>query len=162
MNPLQKEILVVEYREDCMQKLLDAEATIVPAGHYLQDHPDITPAMRDKLIEWVRELAEEQKASKQTIQMAISLIDKFTATEGIRRPHFQLVGLVCLMISLKYHDSVFFSLTRAIHATRHRYSIEEIILVEIHVLSNFEWHLKLPTASRAVGWRLKHCVARHD
>ncbi|OMJ93153.1 hypothetical protein SteCoe_3973 [Stentor coeruleus] len=144
-----KELLTLDYNSDVLSYMLEIERSLPAIGDYIHLNPDIEIEswMRDKLVNWVVSVGEDIGISIETAQLAITLINQFLATVHTKKAVLQLVGIVCLMIALKYHESIGFTLDHAIEHCGNVYSREDIQATEIFLLQKLDWCLKIPTAA---------------
>ena len=144
-----KELFAHEYNTDVLSYILDLERAMPAIGDYMRNNPDmeIESWMRDKLVNWVVDLGDQIGVSIETVQLAISLINNFLASVHTKRAVLQLVGIVSLMIALKFHDSIDYPLEQAILHCGRIYKKEDLQATEIFLLQKCEWCLKFPTAA---------------
>lgn len=60
---------------------------------------DVTPNMREILVDWLVEVAEEYKLVSDTLFLCISYIDRFLSSHALRRDKLQLLGVSCMLIA---------------------------------------------------------------
>ena len=144
-----RELLTGEYSSDVLAYMLEMERSLPPTGDYIRANPDmeIESWMRDKLVNWVVSLGEDIGVSIETAQLAIALINQFLATTHTKKAVLQLVGVVSLMIALKYHESIGYTLDHAMEHSGNLYKREDIQATEIFLLQKLDWCLKIPTAA---------------
>lgn len=144
-----KELYVHEYNADVLSYMLDLERAMPAIGDYMRNNPamEIESWMRDKLVYWVVDLGDQIGVSIETVQLAITLINNFLANVHTKRAVLQLVGIVSLMIALKFHDSTDYPLDSAIQHCGNIYKKEDLQATEIFLLQKCEWCLKIPTAA---------------
>lgn len=144
-----KEILTLEYSADVLTHMLELERTLPTIGDYIRTDPkiEIEAWMRDKLVNWVVGLGEDLSVSVETVQLSVTLINQFLSTVHTKRAVLQLVGIVCFMIALKYHESICYPLEQAIIHCGRVYNKEDLQNTEIFLLQKLEWCLKIPTAA---------------
>ena len=144
-----KEILTLEYSADVLTHMLELERSLPPIGDYIRTDPkiEIEAWMRDKLVNWIVSLSEELGVSVETIQLSITLINQFLSSVNTKRSVLQLVGIVCFMIALKYHESICYPLEQAIQHCGRVYNKEDLQKTEIFILQRLEWCIKVPTSA---------------
>ena len=144
-----RELLTGDYSSDVLAYMLDLERSMPPTGDYIRANPDteIESWMRDKLVNWVVSLGEDIGVSIETAQLSIALINQFLATMHTKKAVLQLVGIVSLMVALKYHESIGYTIDHAMEHTGHIYKREDIQATEIFLLQKLDWCLKIPTAA---------------
>lgn len=60
---------------------------------------DITHTMRSILVDWLVEVAEEYKLSRETLCLTVSCIDRFLSVMSVVRSKLQLVGAAAMFIA---------------------------------------------------------------
>jgi hypothetical protein len=144
-----RERLTEDYNSEVLSYMLEMERCLPPIGDYIRSNPDVTIEawMRDKLVNWVVSQGEEIEVSIETVQLAITLINQFLATVNTKKAVLQLVGIVSLMLALKFHDSIGYNLDYAIAHCGGIYKREDIQATEIFMLQKLGWCLRIPTAA---------------
>ena len=69
---------------------------------YMSSQPDITPAMRTILVDWLIEVQENFELFHETLYLAVRVTDKFLAEKNIQREYLQLVGATSMLIAAKF------------------------------------------------------------
>jgi hypothetical protein len=144
-----REQLTLDYSSEVLSYFLDLERALPSIGDYIRSNPDIEIEswMRDKLVNWIVSIGEEIGVSIETAQLAITLVNQFLAAVHTKKAVLQLVGIVCLMIALKYHDSISYTIDHAIEHCGGIYKKDDIQATEIFLLQKLDWCLKIPTAT---------------
>jgi hypothetical protein len=144
-----RETLTTDYNSDVLTYMLDLERSLPAIGDYIRSNPKnkIEAWMRDKLVNWVVSLGEEIGVGIETAQLAITLINQFLAAVSSKKAVLQLIGIVSLMVALKYHESIGYTLDHAIEHCGKIYKREDIQATEIFLLQKLDWCLKIPTAA---------------
>lgn len=65
---------------------------------------DANQAMRDILLDWLVEVAEEYKLVSDTLYLTVSYIDRFLSQHSVSRNKLQLVGVSCMLVAAYAHD----------------------------------------------------------
>lgn len=60
---------------------------------------DVSPKMREILVAWLVEVAEEYKLVSDTLFLSISYVDLFLSSNALSRDKLQLLGVSCLLIA---------------------------------------------------------------
>lgn len=60
---------------------------------------DITVGMREILVDWLVEVAEEYKLVSDTLYLTVSYIDRFLSSHVLSRTKLQLLGVSCMLIA---------------------------------------------------------------
>lgn len=141
-----------DYDTEMLRYLLSlAKVTVTQttgaAGDFLSRDPEIHPRMRDRLAQWVCDLAAECHLSSHTTHLALVLINELLARLGANKAVLQLVGVVALMLATKFEETQQFSLEQAFEQGAGQYSKEQIVLTEVYALEKLEWRLSFPTGA---------------
>ena len=76
-----------------------------PSAIYMEAlQPDVTPAMRAILVDWMVEVAQEYKLHSETLFQAVGLVDRYLSIIQVPRNHLQLIGVTCMLLSSKYEE----------------------------------------------------------
>lgn len=142
-----RERLVTDWNSEVLTYLLETEQHLPRMGDFLRDNQEIEVWMHDKLVNWIVTHAEELGAGAETIQLAITLINRFLSLVKTKKAVLQLVGLVCLMIALKFHESVMYTLDHAMLHSGNIYKKDDIQTTELFALQKLGWCLSYPTAA---------------
>jgi hypothetical protein len=86
-----------------MKPVVPLQPSLPDAAYFESRHPDLTPAHRWVLVDWLMELTTDSlPLSQETLCLSISLVDRFLSqTTGAPRSKLQLIGSVCLMLAAK-------------------------------------------------------------
>ncbi|KAL0665707.1 hypothetical protein Bca4012_028411 [Brassica carinata] len=60
---------------------------------------DVTPDMREVLVDWLVEVAEEYKLLSDTLYLDVSYIDRFLSLQTVNRQKLQLLGVSSMLIA---------------------------------------------------------------
>lgn len=60
---------------------------------------DISVKMREVLVDWLVEVAEEYKLVSDTLYLTVSYIDRFLSWQVLSRNNLQLLGVSCMLIA---------------------------------------------------------------
>lgn len=60
---------------------------------------DITPAMREILVDWLVEAAEEFKLLSETLYLTINYIDRYLSAHDLSRNKLHLLGVSCMLVA---------------------------------------------------------------
>lgn len=63
---------------------------------------NITPDMRQILIDWLVDVHLSFELKEQTLHLALSYLNEYAGTTEITKQEYQLVGVACLWIASKY------------------------------------------------------------
>jgi hypothetical protein len=141
-----REKLVTDYNVEVLSYILQQEQNLPRLGNYLQGS-EVKGWMRDKLMQFVVDLTAEIGASVETAQLAVTIIDLFLSKTTARKAVLQLVGVVGMMIALKFHESMAYTLEHAFIHSGKTFKKDDIKLAEIYAMQKLGWKLEIPTAA---------------
>lgn len=71
-----------------------------PLSNYMEKvQKDIKPVMREVLIDWLVEVAEEYKFVSDTLYLTVAYIDRYLSSGDLNRNRLQLLGVSCMFIA---------------------------------------------------------------
>ena len=79
----------------------------------MRKQPDITTSMRNILVDWLVEVAEEYKLHRETLCLAVNYIDRFLSHMSVLRGKLQLVGAASMFLAayvLSIYENIFLEL----------------------------------------------------
>ncbi|KAL6346996.1 hypothetical protein AAG906_012247 [Vitis piasezkii] len=106
---------------------------------------DVTPNMREILVDWLVEVAEEYKLVSDTLFLCISYIDRFLSSHALRRDKLQLLGVSCMLIASKFEEISPPHAEDFCYITDNHYTAEEVVNMERDVLKFLNFEKVAPT-----------------
>jgi cyclin A len=94
---------------------------------------DINYNMRTILVDWLVEVAEEYRLTRETLFIAVGYIDRFLSEMAVQRGKLQLVGVTCMLLAAKYEEIHPPSMEDFVYITDNTYSRDQVIKME-HVI----------------------------
>lgn len=71
-----------------------------PLPDYMESiQKDVKPTMREILVDWLVEVAEEYKLVSDTLYLTVSYIDRFLSSHPLRRNKLQLLGVSSMLVA---------------------------------------------------------------
>lgn len=103
--------------------------------------------MRSILVEWLIELNEEFKLTRDTLFKAVHIVDSYLSRTklSVPRKSLQLVGTVSLFIASKYEDNSKISIYQLVEMTCGAYTKDQALAMEIEILNTLEFDIASPT-----------------
>ncbi|XP_050364357.1 G2/mitotic-specific cyclin C13-1-like [Argentina anserina] len=125
---------------------LEIEARNRPLYGYLEKVQNrITEHMREVLVDWLVEVAEEYKFVSDTLYLTVSYIDRYLSSHIISKNKLQLLGVACMFIASKYEEICPPRVEEFCYITDNTYKIEEVLEMERHVLKFLNFEIYTPT-----------------
>ncbi|XP_071713512.1 cyclin-A1-4-like [Rutidosis leptorrhynchoides] len=103
------------------------------------------PYMHECIVDWLVLVGGSLKLSKDTLYLAIYYMDLYLSGTVLGRNKFQLLGATCLMIASKYEDTWPAKVEVLCDKTKGRYSVDELLQMEVSVMNILEFELWAPT-----------------
>ena len=107
---------------------------------------------REKMCEWYYEMSDFLKIDRATASRSMAYLDRFMCSSthqaqiaSISRDEYQLVALTTLFIAIKLFERLNIKPSHVSYLSRGRYTSEEVVRMEIAVLSALEWKVASPT-----------------
>ena len=130
------------------------------------DCQNICPSDRMKLVDWCYDIVDTCLLSRETVAVAMNLVDRFMSTRVCNKSQFcrselQLVAVTALYISIKINERIPFSSQDFATMSQGTYSLEEIESMEIELLQAVEWRLNAPTALQ-IGFQIISLLPLHQ
>uniref|UniRef100_A0A7S4QQU5 Cyclin-like domain-containing protein n=1 Tax=Ditylum brightwellii TaxID=49249 RepID=A0A7S4QQU5_9STRA len=116
-----------------------------------QQSTPLCPASRRKMIEWCYQIVDQCGFDRESVVIAISYLDRFLMTQsGVPALHnnktFQLVTMTCLYIAIKLFEPEVIDPSIVSHISRGLYTEQDIVDMEMVILSALQWRVQPPTA----------------
>ncbi|KAA8545805.1 hypothetical protein F0562_020744 [Nyssa sinensis] len=125
---------------------LEVEEKRRPLPHYMEMlQKDLTTAMREILLDWLVEVAEEYKLVSDTLYLTVSYVDRFLSQHDLSRNKLQLLGVSCMLIASKYEEISPPHVEDFCYITDNTYTKEEVVTMERDVLKFLNFEMGTPT-----------------
>ena len=137
------EINLISESKSWLKSRLNAQSSLHPLKFI---SGIMTPFHREILFKWVFDLCYDLNTSLKTPYLACHLIDKFLTIKPV--PSYEileLVGLVCLSISIKYVESLNIETSRLENYLNNKFSAVIFTETERYVLAQLNWKLECLT-----------------
>lgn len=109
---------------------------------------EINDKMRAILVDWLIEVHQKFKLQKETLFIAIKIIDRYLEQQPVNKSRLQLVGVTALLIACKYEEIYPPELKDFVFITDKAYTKEDVLQMEFHILSTLSFDITFPTAHR--------------
>ncbi|XP_059445636.1 cyclin-A3-4-like [Corylus avellana] len=106
---------------------------------------DVAPYMREILLDWLAEVAEEYKIVPDTLYLTVSYLDRFLSYRAVSRKKIQLLGVSCMLIASKYEEISPPHIEDFCYVTDNTYTMEEVVDMERDVLEFLNFEMGTPT-----------------
>ncbi|XP_059644235.1 G2/mitotic-specific cyclin C13-1-like [Cornus florida] len=117
-----------------------------PFPNYMETvQTDVTVSMREILLDWLVEVADEYKLVSETLYLTVSYIDRFLTEHPLSRNKLQLLGVSCMLVASKYEEITPPHVEDFCYITDNTYTKEEVVNMERNVLKFLNFEMGTPT-----------------
>lgn len=138
-------IEVPEYVDEIYQYYWTMEAQGNSLENYMEMQTEITPQMRDILVNWLIEVHMKFDLMPETLYLTITLLDRFLSLVTIEKNELQLVGLTAVLLASKYEDFWHPRVSDLISIAVDSYTRDQMLDMEKAFLKNLKFRLNAPT-----------------
>lgn len=104
--------------------------------------------MRGILVDWIIEVHLKFKLLPETLFLTVSLIDRYLEKTQIMRTKLQLVAVSAMLIASKYEEIYAPEVRDFVFITDNAYTKEEILAMEMSILTSLQFSITTPSAFR--------------
>lgn len=112
---------------------------------YMKKQQDINGNMRNILVDWLIEVAEEYRLHRETLMLAVNYIDRFLSKMSVNRKKLQLVGAASMFLAAKYEEIYPPEVAEFVYITDNTYTKEEVLKMEHLILKVLSFDVAAPT-----------------
>lgn len=115
--------------------------------------PVINSHMRAILIDWLVQVHKNFDMMPESLYLTINIIDRYLSVKTVPISELQLLGISALLLSSKYEEirsptvNDLVNVNSLIYVSDNTYSREQILAMELAILSHLGWYLTVPTSS---------------
>ncbi|KAJ6409515.1 hypothetical protein OIU84_009084 [Salix udensis] len=106
---------------------------------------DVSVNMRETLVDWLVEVAEEYRLVSDTLYLTVSYIDRFLSSQALSRNNLKLLGVSCMLIASKYEEISPPNVESFCHITDSSCSKDQVLDMEKQVLKSLNYEMGAPT-----------------
>jgi len=149
-----------EYESEIIAGLFAEETLYMPRPDYMASQAGINGKMRAILLDWLVEVHMKYKLRRETLYLAVNLIDRYLAVQPVPRKNLQLVGVVCMFVAAKVEQINPPQVADFVYITDKTYTKEEVFSMECTMLSSLGFSIAVPTQAHFLEPLLKanQCV----
>ncbi|CAK9011585.1 unnamed protein product [Durusdinium trenchii] len=150
---------VTEYVKDIYAHMASIEGAFQPRPHYLTEQREINAKMRAILVDWLVEVHMKYRLRRETLFMAVSLIDRYLSLRQVARKRLQLCGVAAMFIAAKFEEIYPPEVKDFVYITDNAYTKDDILNMEVAMLRTLNFELCGPTAAHFLDRfvRANHC-----
>lgn len=122
---------------------------------YISRQRSISKRMRATLIDWMFEVGQEFVLKRETLHVAITLLDRYLSkVRDVSKKELQLVGVAALWLAAKTKEIYPPKAQDMTFATDGAYSIKQLLSMETKMLKTLDYSLDPITCHAWVNWYL--------
>lgn len=106
---------------------------------------DLYGGMRCILVDWLVEVIDLKGFSRDTLYMAVSIVDRFLQRCAITRKTLQLLGVTCMVIAARFLEKEVITIREAAWLTDNTYCSEQVVRMMGQVLAATQGQLRVLT-----------------
>jgi len=148
--------LPVDADTSTLKTMLIQECTRYRMKEYLHNYTYNDPVdigVRQQLIDWMMRARKIGNYSIDTVEMAVSTLDRFAVTDkGTQmlvlhnpREQYQLAAVTALYVTAKAHEETLFSAATLALESEGQYTIQDIEYMEREMMTALHWNINPPT-----------------
>ena len=138
----------VAYLPSILSHLHSSEQRKAPSPTYMSRQSDLTPRMREILVDWLVEVHVKFRLEAETLYLCVNIIDRFLERRAVMRSKLQLVGCTALLLASKYEEVFAPEVMDFVHVADRTYSKEQLLQMEAIVLQALHFNLTTPSPYR--------------
>lgn len=156
-----------EYATDIHWHLLRQELKTLPRDSaFMHRQPHIEYTHRRQLVEWLMEVSCYYNLKVDTLQLAVNLLDRYSAEKEISLADYQSLGTMCLWIAAKYEENHgrVPTLQSLITVAKHPWKAATLCRIERQILTVLNFNIGHPfveTFRRFNRVKYNHASIRH-
>lgn len=129
------------------QNLLRLEGHYVPSlDHYVTLQDEIKIHMRKIVVDWMLDVCIDQQCHVDVFLLAANIMDRFLDTIRLQKNQFQLLGAAAIFLASKLVEPTPVSAINLVKYTADTYNRDELLSMELLILSKLKWDLTAVTA----------------
>ncbi|XP_052902842.1 cyclin-J [Anopheles moucheti] len=148
-----------EYEQDILETLKECE-------RYRRTVYYVSPQQkyRTGTVRLIEKVCEQQSYRRNTLHLAIYLLDVFMCYHTIPNCRLGLVALTCLYVACKIeeNDPNVPTVSKLNRILANAYTPADFTAMEVTILTYFDWHITIPTASTFLDIFLLNCFTQDD
>eukprot|EP00929_Paragymnodinium_shiwhaense_P063395 TRINITY_DN31669_c0_g1_i1.p1 TRINITY_DN31669_c0_g1~~TRINITY_DN31669_c0_g1_i1.p1 ORF type:complete len:392 (-),score=74.41 TRINITY_DN31669_c0_g1_i1:543-1649(-) len=139
--------LVSEYAVEIFQGLEVRQYGTMADPDAVEDQAEICYRMRAILIDWMIEVHMKYTLKRETLYLAVNLVDRYLSKRQLPRKDLQLVGLSALWIAAKFEEIYPPDLAEFTYMTQHSVTSAAAIRMENVMLTTLQFQICAPTVA---------------
>uniref|UniRef100_A0A8C3V7D4 G2/mitotic-specific cyclin-B3 n=1 Tax=Catharus ustulatus TaxID=91951 RepID=A0A8C3V7D4_CATUS len=136
-----------EYAKEIFEYMREREEKFL-LPDYMEKQTDISGDMRAILVDWMVEVQENFELNHETLYLAVKLVDHYLVEVVSMREKLQLIGSTAILIASKFEERCPPCVDDFLYICDDAYKREELIAMEMSILSTLKFDINIPIAYR--------------
>lgn len=137
---------IAEYANDIFNHLKSVEKILRPKSDYLDKQSDLNSKMRRVVVDWMVEVQVRLGLRKDTLFLAVNMLDCFLSKASCSRKDLQLIAVVALMMAAKFDEIYWPNIEEYVFISANTYSKKKLLAAERIIWTKLNYQLCRPTA----------------
>ena len=116
-----------------------------PGQDFLARSPELNRKMWVILYDWLSVVSHKFKLVPRSLQLACDYMRRYLMDTPIKRERLQLLGMGALCLACKHEEVMIPNMNDFIHICDNAYPLEELMAIEVELLSSLDAQLHMPT-----------------
>ncbi|XP_057820921.2 G2/mitotic-specific cyclin S13-7 isoform X1 [Cryptomeria japonica] len=134
-----------DYVQDIYSFYRQTEVMSSVQGDYLSRQFEVTVSMRRILVDWIIEMHQKFDLRHETLFLTVNIIDRYLSRQSVPTSDLQLLGATAMLLACKYEEVSVPSLEDFVAMSGSINANNEILKMEISILTALEFSLTVPT-----------------
>jgi len=117
-----------------------------PHPSYMKNQPDLDASARAMSVDWLVGVQMKYHLQTETLFLAVSILDRYLSTKRVLKKDLQLVACTSVFIAAKFEEIHPPEVRDFVHITNRSCQKEDILMMEVRMLTALEFCLCRPTA----------------
>jgi len=118
----------------------------LPSPSYMDRQAHVNAKMRAILVDWLVDVHRKYKLRAETLFLTVSIVDRYLELRVTAQRHLQLVGVTAMLVAAKFEEVYPPQIKDVVYVTDKAYSREEILKMEVSMLTALQFKICRPTA----------------
>jgi len=144
-----------------LQNMLELEDFYVPSPNLYEEIQDeIRVHMRKIVTEWMLDVCLDSRCHVDVFLLATNIMDRFLATIRLQKKQFQLLGAASIFLASKMIEPQPISALTLVRNTADTYDREELLSMELLILSKLKWDLTAITSYDYLDYMIDSAISK--
>jgi hypothetical protein len=113
--------------------------------------PQINESWREKICEWCYRLVDHWELARESVSVAMNILDRYVSSRVTPPQTYMLAALTSLHVAVKVVGPFKLRIDDLAELANRQFSVEDIISMELSMLSALNWRVHPPTAAGFCG-----------